>query len=240
MRISAIKKKLRQLAKPERAARLRQFFKTAPGDYAEKDKFIGVYVPDLRKLAKEYLGLSFDELSGLLESAIHEERLLALLILVLKFKKVDQKERRCIFHYYVKNTSCINNWDLVDQSAHHIVGAYLIGEIKAGKSINILYKLAKSRKLWGRRIAMVACWQFIRDHKHGDLNVVLEIAELLLNDKHDLIHKAVGWMLRELGKRDIVMLEGFLDQYAGAMPRTMLRYAIEKLPQPKKRFFLRN
>jgi len=226
-----IKDKLQQLASPETAEILQKFFKTGPGEYGEGDIFIGVRVPDLRKLAKEFQDITTSEILAFLASSIHEERFLALLILVLNYGRGDEIEKKKVYDLYLENTSCINSWDLVDGSAHHIVGAFLMDKNKAP-----LYRLAKSENLWERRIAMVSTFYFI---KHDQFRETLEIAKILLTDPEDLIHKAVGWMLREIGKRDLAAEETFLKKHAMNMPRTMLRYAIEKFPEPKRQRYLK-
>jgi len=231
MTIQKIKKRLKQLANREKAEVLQRFFKTGPGEYGEGDVFIGVKVPDLRKVEKDFQDISTEDVIVLLESAIHEERLLALLILVRKYVKGNQTAQKRIFRLYLKKTKFINSWDLVDGSAHHIVGDYLMDKNKAP-----LYRLAKSEDLWERRIAILATFYFI---KHGKYEETRKIAKILLTDKEDLIHKAVGWMLREIGKRDMTFEEMFLKQHYKEMPRTMLRYAIEKFPEPKRQKYLK-
>ncbi len=226
-----IKDRLQQLASPETAEILQKFFKTGPGEYGEGDIFIGVRVPDLRKLAKEFQDITTSEILAFLASSIHEERFLALLILVLNYGRGDDIEKKKIYDLYLENTSYINSWDLVDGSAHHIVGAFLMDKNKAP-----LYRLAKSENLWERRIAMVSTFYFI---KHDQFQETLGIAKILLTDPEDLIHKAVGWMLREIGKRDMAAEETFLKKHAMNMPRTMLRYAIEKFPEPKRQRYLK-
>jgi 3-methyladenine DNA glycosylase AlkD len=223
--------RLRSFANPKDAAFLAGFFKTGPGQYGEGDVFIGVRVPVTRKVAREFRGLPLDEVECLLHSPIHEERLAALVILVMQAAKAGTAARKRIYDLYLANTKFINNWDLVDLSAPQIVGAYL-----ADKSRRPLYRLAKSSWLWDRRIGILATFHFIR---LGDLSDTLKIAEMLLADREDLMHKAVGWMLREVGKRDVAVLEGFLQRLCRVMPRTMLRYAIEKLPEKKRRGYLR-
>jgi 3-methyladenine DNA glycosylase AlkD len=222
--------RLRSLGSPRDAAFLSRFFKTGPGQYGEGDVFIGVRVPVTRRVAKEFRSLSFGELERLLHSEIHEERLAALVILTLQAAKADGKTRRQIYELYLANTRHINNWDLVDLSAPQLVGAYL-----DDKSRRPLYRLARSRWLWDRRISMLATYRFIR---RGDFGDTLAIAEMLLADREDLIHKAVGWMLREVGKRDVATLQTFLDRHHQIMPRTMLRYAIERLPERKRKAYL--
>ncbi|MBW2603485.1 MAG: DNA alkylation repair protein [Deltaproteobacteria bacterium] len=226
-----IKKRLRQLANKEKAEILQRFFKTGPGEYGEGDVFIGVKAPDLRKVAKDFRDIAVEDVIVLLESAIHEERLLALLILVRRYVNGDETDKKRIYRLYLKETKFINSWDIVDGSAHHIVGDYLMDKNKAP-----LYRLAKSKDLWERRIAILATFYFI---KHGKYEETLKIAKILLADREDLIHKAVGWMLREIGKRDIIFEEMFLKQHYKEMPRTMLRYAIEKFPEPKRQMYLK-
>ena len=226
-----IEKRLKQLANRETAEIQQKFFKTGPGEYGEGDIFIGVRVPDLRKLAKEFQDLTFSEVRALLASSIHEERLLGLLILVRKYASSDEITKKKIYELYLENTPFINSWDLVDGSAHHIVGAFLMDKNKAS-----LYRLAKSENLWERRIAIISTFHFI---KHDQYQETLKIAKILLTDPEDLIHKAVGWMLREIGKRDGVTEETFLKKHYMKMPRTMLRYAIEKFPEPKRQKYLK-
>jgi 3-methyladenine DNA glycosylase AlkD len=221
---------LRSLGNPKDAAFLAGFFKTGPGQYGEGDLFIGVRVPVIRKVAKDFKELPLPEVEYLLHSPIHEERLAALVILVMQAAKADAKTRKALYDFYLANTKFINNWDLVDVSAPQIVGAYL-----AEKSRKPLYRLAKSAWLWDRRISILATFHFIRG---GDCGDTLQIAEMLLADREDLMHKAVGWMLREVGKRDAVILEGFLGQHCRVMPRTMLRYAIERFPEEKRRAYM--
>lgn len=225
-----ISRALRQHASPERARISQRFFKTGSGQYGEGDVFIGVTIPDIRKVARRYCDLSFEGLHNLLQSKIHEERLLALLILVEQFKKEDQKSRKKIFDFYNTHLDRVNNWDLVDLSAHQIVGAWL-----ESRSRVLLHRLAKSKNMWHRRVAIVATYHFIRNHDFVD---TVAIAQKLLQDDHDLIHKAVGWMLREVGKRDEQVLCDFLDDHKVQMPRTMLRYAIERLPALKKHNYM--
>jgi 3-methyladenine DNA glycosylase AlkD len=206
------------------------FFRTAPGEYGAGDRFLGVTVPQLRAIAREYRDLPLKHLVTLLHSRWHEERLLALLILVGQYRRADPGLRQTIHQLYLQNTSSINNWDLVDASAAQIVGAHLETRDRA-----VLRKLARSPSLWERRMAMIATYHYIRE---GDFRDALAVAALLRRDEHDLIHKAVGWMLREIGKRDRRAEERFLRKHASRMPRTMLRYAIEKFPQPLRRKYL--
>lgn len=207
------------------------FFKTGPGQYGEGDRFLGSRVPDLRKVAREFASLSMTEIQSLLASPWHEERLLALVILVRQYAKGEERERNAIYALYLRSTGRINNWDLVDVSAPQIVGLHLLTRDRRP-----LYRLVKSRSVWERRIAIIATQQFIRG---GEFEDTLALAEALLDDEHDLIHKAAGWMLREVGKRDRRALEAFLDRHAATMPRTMLRYAIERLPPARRRRYLR-
>jgi len=224
-------RQLRSLGCPEQAANLARFFKTGPGEYGEGDRFIGVKVPVIRKVAKEFKGLPLAEIKCLLHSEIHEERLLGLVILVGQFQKGNDATRKSIYDLYLANIQHINNWDLVDLSAPQIVGGYL--ETRRRQPLD---RLAKSASLWERRISIVATHWFIR---RGDFADTLRIAEKLLGDKEDLIHKAVGWMLREVGKRDVAVLEEFLAEHYGVMPRTMLRYAIERFPEKERQGYLR-
>lgn len=229
VKVRVARQKLYDLSSRERAAISARFFKTGPGEYGEGDVFIGVRVPEVRKVAKEFLELSLSEAGHLLGSEIHEERLLALLILVMQFAK-EIHPRKQIYDFYLQNTRCINNWDLVDLSAPQIVGGYL-----DTRSRRPLSRLAKSKNLWERRIAIVASHHFICQ---GDFEDTLQVAKILLEDKEDLIHKAVGWMLREVGKRDESPLEEFLAEYCRTMPRTMLRYAIERFPAKKRQHYM--
>ncbi|WP_341788066.1 MULTISPECIES: DNA alkylation repair protein [unclassified Rickettsia] len=187
-------------------------------------------VPTLRKIAKTYYNLSKDDLGGLIKSRFNEERLLALVILINQYQKASDNDKKFFYEFYIDNIKYVNNWNLVDASAHYIIGAYLWDKDK-----EYLFKLAKSENLWERRIAMVATWYFIRKN---ELNLTFKIAQLLLNDKHDLIHKAVGWMLREAGKKDEKQLIDFLNQHISQMPRTTLRYAIERFPKETRRHYI--
>jgi 3-methyladenine DNA glycosylase AlkD len=225
-----ISSRLRQLGDPDKALLLQRFFKTGPGEYAEGDLFIGVTVPRVRSLLREYPQLTPVGLLPLLTSGIHEERLFALLSLVRSFEKGALAEREQIYSLYLANTPWINNWDLVDCSAPRIVGGFLLKQ-----GLQPLDLLARSASLWERRIAIVATFAFIRSHQFAE---TLQIARILLNDREDLIHKAVGWMLREVGKLDVVTLERFLIEYCRTMPRTMLRYAIEKFPEEQRKAYL--
>jgi 3-methyladenine DNA glycosylase AlkD len=231
MKIIEIKNKLQSLANPERANRAQRYFKTAPGQYASGDIFLGIRAPQLRQLAKEYKTIEVTEAEELLKSQFHEQRSLALLILVLIFAKANENVRQQIYDLYLSNTNFINNWDLVDCSAEHIVGKFLVDKDKT-----ILSQLAQSNDLWERRISIIATFHFI---KNKDFVETLKIAEMLLQDKHDLIHKAVGWMLREVGKRDLKTEEDFLAKHYKNMPRTMLRYAIERFPEERRQQYLK-
>jgi len=214
------------------AERLTFFFKTTEGQYGEHDRFIGVTVPVLRKIAQSYYNLSMDNLSRLIASEFNEERFLALIILINKYQKASDNGKKVFYEFYLDNMRYINNWNLVDASAHHIIGAYLWDKEK-----DYLFNLAKSEILWERRIAIVATWYFI---KKNELKTTFEIAKLLLKDKQDLIHKAVGWMLREAGKKDEKQLINFLNKHVLQMPRTTVRYAIERFSLEKRKNYLTN
>ena len=223
------KRALRQFASPERATFVARFFKTGKGEYGEGDVFIGPSVPECRLVAKEFRELALPEVDKLIASRIHEERLVALLILVARFERSkDEAQRKAIFDLYRKRMAFVNNWDLVDLSAPNIVGAWLADDSSFRRSgRDVLDRLAKSKNVWFRRIAIVATFYFIRQ---GESKDAIRIAELLVADEHDLIHKAVGWMLREVDKRaSPAALQKFLTRHAATMPRTMLRYAIERL-----------
>ncbi len=231
MNIQEIRVELKQLADPQKAQFLQGFFKTGPGQYGEGDRFLGIRVPMLRKLARKYRDTPIPEVKKLLVSPLHEERLLALFLLIHAYNRQDDAGRKGIYSTYLQNTSVINNWDLVDASAEHIVGRYL-----RERSKGPLYRLARSRVLWERRIAIMATFHYI---KHSEFNETLKIADLLLEDPEDLIHKAVGWMLREAGKRHQKTAEDFLKDRYRDMPRTMLRYAIERFPNSKRERYLK-
>jgi 3-methyladenine DNA glycosylase AlkD len=231
MTVESIRQKLQTLGSKEDAAFLQRFFKTGPGEYGEGDVFLGVRVPEVRKLVKQYPDVGLKEARQLITSPKHEERLLALLILVRDFSRGDERSQKRIYAFYLAKTRYINNWDLVDSSAEHIVGVFLMEKEKAP-----LYELAKSDSLWERRIAIMATFHFIKQMAFSE---TLKISDMLLLDDHDLIHKAVGWMLREIGKRDMRTEEKFLKGRYGSMPRTMLRYAIEKFPEPKRQAYLK-
>lgn len=224
--IKNLKKDLAKIASPQKARLLQGFFKTAKGQYGEGDVFLGIIVPHTRSIAKKYSAMPLSDVRKLLYSRIHEERLAAIFILLEKYKT----EKELIFWFYVKNAKQVNNWDLVDASAPGIVGKFLIDKDK-----KILRKLAVSKNLWERRISIVATYEFIRNKKYSE---TFAITKLLLNDSHDLIHKAAGWMLREVGKKDEARLEDFLKKHSAFMPRTMLRYAIERFEEGKRKNFL--
>ncbi|MBF0494053.1 MAG: DNA alkylation repair protein [Candidatus Omnitrophica bacterium] len=215
----------------KKAELLKRYFKTGPGEYAEGDIFIGIKVPALRAIAKKYRYLSFNDTLTLLKSDIHEERFVALLLLMHKYRCADAGWQKKIYKAYLAHTKYINNWDLVDVSAKHVVGGFLMD-----KDRTPVHELAHSASLWERRIAVLATFYFIG---HGDFDDALKISEILINDRHDLIHKAVGWMLREVGKKDMDIEEKFLKKYCAIMPRTMLRYAIERFPGTKRMAYLR-
>lgn len=230
-RVNLLKQQLNALADPEQAVQLQRFFKTGPGEYGEGDRFLGLRMPQLRRLVKGYLDLGLADVGTLLHTPIHEQRMAALLILTYQFPKATPSQQREIYDFYLDNTRWINNWDLVDVTVTHVVGAYLLT-----RSRKPLHGLAKSASLWERRIAMVATLCFIKHHQFEE---TLKIADQLLSDQHDLIHKAVGWMVREVGKRDLAVMEAFLLPRYSRMPRTMLRYAIEKLPEPRRQAYLK-
>jgi 3-methyladenine DNA glycosylase AlkD len=229
-----LEKDLKENSDKEKAKILQGFFKTGKGEYGEGDIFLGITVPKQREIAKKHTDrFNSKKIIQLLNTKIHEKRLIALLMLIEKYKKTnDEKMKEKIFNFYLKNSKNVNNWDLVDLSAPNIVGDFLLEKPRKRK---ILYKLAKSQNLWERRISILATFTFI---KNNDFSDSLKIAEILLKDKHDLIHKAVGWMLRELGKRNQEKEEVFLKKYYKDMPRTMLRYSIERFPEKKRKAYL--
>ena len=226
--INSLINDLKLLGSKQKAESLQRFFKTAKGQYAYGDLFWGIPVPQTRKIARKYKDLNINLLHELLENKVHEVRFCALIIMILQSKNIPKQ----ITNLYLKKTKFINNWDLVDVSAEAIVGRFLLN-----RDCSLLYSLAKSESLWERRIAIIATFAFI---KQGDYEHTVNIARILMHDQHDLIHKAVGWMLREIGKRcSQEILENFLEEYAVIMPRTMLRYAIEHLSVEKKMKYLR-
>lgn len=231
MTLASIQKALSASADRDEAKQLSRFFKTGPGQYGEGDRFRGIRVPILRKLARQYRDMTRSEVKKLLHSAFHEDRLTALLILIEQYRRGSARDRERIVNLYMRSTRYINNWDLVDVTAEHIPGAWLFD-----KDRGVLFEFAGSDDLWKRRIAILSTFHFIRK---GDFADTLRIAEILLGDEHDLIHKAVGWMLREVGNRDRACEERFLKKHYRTMPRTMLRYAIEKFPEPLRRKYLR-
>ena len=237
---ASVQKALRSAADPAKVAVCMSFFKTGPGQYGEGDQFLGVTVPKQRVIAKAHKDLSLSEIQKLLDSPWHEERLTALLILVGQFKKADVAQQASVYKFYVKNFKRVNNWDLVDSSAHYIVGPFL-GDMDAGvgaqrRCAPTLIAWAQSKHLWTRRIAVIATFHFIRQ---DEFKLTLHLAKLLLNDPHDLMHKAVGWMLREIDKRDRSVIQAFLAEHAAQMPRTMLRYAIEKFSERERLGYLK-
>jgi 3-methyladenine DNA glycosylase AlkD len=230
--IRKLQKEFRSLGNEEIASHSLRFFKTGKGEYGEGDIFLGIRVPVIRKHAKTLIDLPLKTLEAFIESKYHEERLLGLIVLVNKFNaSKDENEKSKIYKYYISKFKYINNWDLVDVTCPHIVGKYLFE-----KDRKILYKWAKSKDLWTKRIAMISNWWFIRN---GDLKDVYKLSEILLEDEHDLIHKAVGWMLREAAKKDFKKTEVFLKKHYKSMPRTMLRYAIEQFPEKTRQAYLK-
>ncbi len=226
-----VKRELLALGNPQRAEHSTYFFKTGKGEYAEGDKFIGCAVPETRKVAKAHKNLSFDDLEKLLNDAFHECRFCALVILAGQFKKADNAKRKEIIDFYLANTTGVNNWDLVDVSAYTLLGEWLTDKDKS-----VLYRLAESENLWEQRIAVVSTMAFIRKNNFED---TLKLSELLLTHNHDLIHKACGWMLREVGERYEKSLTDFLDKHHKTMPRTMLRYSIEKLTPEQRKIYMK-
>lgn len=230
--VRQLQKEMRSVADPKKATVLQGFLKTGEGEYGHGDVFLGLTVPQSRQLAKKYADLSLPDIEILLTSKIHEERLIALFLLIKKFQTGNEGMKKQIYDFYLSHAKYINNWDLVDTSAAYIVGEFLVDKPK-----DTLQQLAQSEDIWERRIAMLATFQFI---KNGDAQEALKIAEILVYDKHDLIQKAVGWMLREVGKRcSEEDEEVFLKRYYQTMPRTMLRYAIERFPKEKREAYLK-
>lgn len=228
--LDLIQKEFKSKADPERAKNLQRFFKTGKGEYGEGDSFLGITVPEQRKIANKFNTLGLNDIQSLLKSNIHEQRFTALEILVMQYEKANEKQKNEIFKFYIKNTKNINNWDLVDTSAPYIIGDFLLN-----KNRKILYKLAKSKNIWEKRISIISTAMFIKNNQFQD---TIKISEILLKDKHDLIQKAVGWMLREMGKKDKKTLEIFLKKHYKSMPRTMLRYSIEKFPEAERKNYL--
>ena len=231
LELDQLQQQLQQLADPKQQAILQRFFKTAPGEYGEGDVFLGIKVPILRKIAKQYKRLSLTDLQILLQNSIHEYRFMALVILIYQYTQADSHYRQEIIYFYLNHTRYINNWDLVDISAPQLLGDYLLTH-----SREVLYQLASSEQWWERRIAILATFCLIKYHDFSD---TLQLARILLQDQHDLIHKAVGWMLREVGKRNVAIEKTFLQQHYQQMPRTMLRYALEKFPNETRQFYLK-
>ncbi len=231
MKAQDVRRVLKDLANPKIAEHSQRFFKTGPGEYGEGDKFLGIRVPVLRQQVIKLRDLPLAETWRVLASPLHEERLFALLMLVRKFTKGDATVQQAIYDGYLDNTRYINNWDLVDSSAHQIVGGHL-----QTRSRQPLDQLARSESLWERRIAMIATYHYI---KANDFDDALRLSATLRDDSEDLIHKAVGWMLREIGKRDVTVEKTFLHEHYRKMPRTMLRYAIEKFPPEERKAYLK-
>lgn len=231
MTAKEIQQELEMYIDPVKKEYLPKFFKTGKGQYGEGDKFLGIVVPNVRLVAKKHREESLETVKELMRSEFHECRLCGLLILVERFKKSDEKDRKGIYEFYLSQTERINNWDLVDLSASYIVGEYL-----KDKSREPLYRLAESELLWEQRIAVVSTYAFI---KNSDFTDIYALAEKLLTHEHDLMRKAIGWMLREAGKRNKDLLVTFLEKYCLVMPRTMLRYAIEKFPEEERKYYMR-
>jgi len=225
-----VQNELRALADSGQASHLTRFFKTGPGEYGEGDRFLGIRVPEQRKIAKKHRDLPLEEVAVLVRSEFHEERLTGLLILTYRYPKSTPTQKETLFNFYVAHVPWINNWDLVDVTAPNIVGAWL-----QDRPRDQLYEWARSQNIWERRLAILSTLHFIRKNDFED---TMQLARMLLSDAHDLIHKAVGWMLRETGKRSQDILELFLDEYCERMPRTMLRYAVERLPEPQRKGYM--
>ena len=217
-------------ADPERARHLQRFFRTGPGEYGEGDRFLGLHVPQVRAAARRHRDLPLPDLADVLASPYHEHRQAALFVLVDRYRRSAPADRETIVRFYLERLDAVNSWDLVDGSAPHVLGAHLSSRDRA-----VLYELARSGRLWRQRVAVLATFPFIRA---GQFDDTLRLAELLRDHPHDLIHKAVGWMLREIGKRDRTAAERFLDRHAAHMPRTMLRYAIERFEPERRRSYL--
>ncbi len=230
MNLREFRRRIKKESSKQQAMSLQWFFKTGVGEYGEGDVFAGIKMPVQRKIAKEFKNLNYNDIKELLSSNIHEERMIGLLILQGKYEKGDEKEKEKVFKFYIRNRKGINNWDLVDISAPKIIGEHLLSRDK-----KLLYQFAHSKNLWERRIAILSTFTFIRA---GKFETTFKISDILLDDDHDLIHKAVGWMLRETGKKDLSAEEKFLKPRYKKMPRTMLRYAIEKFPEVKRKKYL--
>jgi 3-methyladenine DNA glycosylase AlkD len=231
IRLNELKSTIRNNADKNHAKFMQWFFKTGKGEYGEGDKFLGLKVPLQRKIARKFIDIDLSDLQQLICSEIHENRLISLLILVDKYQKTDEKGKEKAYKFYLKNRNHINNWDLVDLSAPKIIGEHLLNRNK-----EILYKYAQSKNLWKKRIAILSTFTFI---KNKNLKTTLELSDILLYDEHDLIHKSVGWMLREVGKMNMKVLEDYLKPRYNKMPRTMLRYAIEKFSEQKRKKYLK-
>ena len=231
MSLDEIRKTLKGFEDQKHARELQRFFKTGRGEYGEGDIFLGTRVPVLRKIAKKYKSISLADIKKLLHSPIHEERFLSLVLLIQAYARSNERDKKKYYEFYLENTKYINNWDLVDTSSRQIIGEFL-----RDKSKEPLYSLARSKSLWERRIAVIATFTYIAQNCFDES---LKIAKMLLTDKEDLIHKAVGWMLREIGKRDLQTEEMFLEEHHHKMPRVMLRYAIEKFPEAKRKKYLK-
>jgi 3-methyladenine DNA glycosylase AlkD len=231
MTYTDVAKAIKKQADPVRAEHSQGFFRTGKGQYGEGDVFLGLTVPKQRTIAKQFRDLPLSDVQTLLTDKYHEHRLTALIILVSQYERGDEKKKKTIVDMYLANLKWVNNWDLVDVTAPKILGRWLLARDK-----KMLYKLAKSKDLWEKRVSIVTTWMFIRE---GKLKDTFKLSEILLHDKHDLIHKAVGWMLREAGKKDIVQLEAFLAKHYKSMPRTMLRYSIEKFPEVRRKMYLK-
>lgn len=229
--VKSLCNEFRKLGQKEQAIHAQRFFKTGKGEYGEGDVFLGIRVPVIREFAKKHSGTTPFEAAQLIKSPFHEERLLALILWVNRFKKGNEDEQKNLVKLYLENMKFINNWDLVDSSAASILGAYTFTRNK-----DLLYTLANSKKLWERRIAIIATHHFIAKNEYS---LTLKLAEILLKDSEDLMHKAVGWMLREVGKRNKEVLADFLNQFCLKMPRTMLRYSIEKFPEKERMAYLK-
>jgi 3-methyladenine DNA glycosylase AlkD len=233
MKLKSLKNDLDKCKNTKKAKLLSRFFKTGKGEYGEGDIFIGINVPVLRTIAKKYQDLNLNEIQILIKNPIHEYRLTAIFILIFKYSTGDQNLKQQIYKIYLKNKKYINNWDLIDLSSNKILGIYILNNPNEKQ---IIYSLAKSNNLWDRRISVMTTFEFIKNLKFEDS---LKISKILLEDREDLIQKAVGWMLREIGKKDFKTEEKFLNYYYKRMPRTMLRYAIEKFPKAKKDYFMK-
>jgi Predicted DNA alkylation repair enzyme len=231
MKAKEIIAELERYINPQKREFLPYFFKTGKGQYGEGDKFLGIVVPDIKLVARKFRETSFDEIAILLNSEYHECRMCALLLLVERFKKSNESDREQIYNFYLSNTKRVNNWDLVDLS-----GPYIVGEYLKNRSREDLYRLAASSVLWEQRIAVVATATLIRNDDFID---IIKLSELLLHHSHDLMHKAIGWMLREMGKRNKELLLDFLEKHYNEMPRTMLRYSLEKLTSEERAYFMK-